>query len=388
MKKFLVFCLLSWNAHAGWVSAGNGEIFQDSHNPWFLKNVSQVNYCLKIAAGSVSASPEKVRSALQAAIKYWSGEFQKARNGPGAGQFVLGNQPFNEVGCESSTVNLSILVGYETLTQEQIDHMGEPKDYVGLAMRTDYNSDLVGSGFIFISSDQGATAYHGGTDPNLIPKAWSQDHLLQYAFMHELGHVFGLPHLGAGMMSETFLEQLLSPNLANAFSKAGFESFFAPDDDLDFCGIGSIGSAAIGFFGAPSGSTCIHLTYKGNRKWDVFSKVSEKNRVGSKLGTILAGIPDLTDITVRPAIVLRLNGNSTLFTPRETMYRPFMFGPQLVQFGLTGNFVPVKGAAKSVYIKQQPDTLQVQGQVNGKLQMLLNYFSPIGFLLVSNPTPP
>ena len=55
----LVFALgLAFQARASWISAGGGELFKDAHNPWFLKNVTSVNYCLDIAPNSVSASPE------------------------------------------------------------------------------------------------------------------------------------------------------------------------------------------------------------------------------------------------------------------------------------------------------------------------------------------
>lgn len=391
-RWFLAFAtLLSPAAFAGWVSIGSGELFRDEHNPLFLKNISQVNYCVMIAANTVSASEQTVRGSVRTALDYWINEFRKARQGFGQGQFDVATQNFVEVDCTATDVRLIFKVGYETLSADDIANLKNPVDYIGVAARTDYDSELRGKGLIFIASDIGTNSYHGGTDPNLITLAWRRPRLLTYALMHELGHVFGLPHTGSGLMSETFLEQILNVNLADIFDKAPVESFFAPDDELDMCGILATTPLAFTWLEAPAGHDCIHLTRTGmGNHWKVFSRKDKATPLTDPtfLGTIMAGVAELGDFRTRPAIVLQLMGNTSVFTPEETKFRPFMFGPMFVDIGMTGNFVPANGSAsRPVYVRITPESLLVQGIYSGKIANVISYFSPIGLLLLRDPVP-
>lgn len=385
----LILLATAATAHAGWVSVGGGELFKDTHNPFFLRNVDTVRYCVNIAPTSVSASPATVHTAVQEAIAYWQNEFNKVAQGAGAGQFTLGTQTFTEVPCAAGDdgIQLRFQFGFETLSDMQKQTLGDPTDYVGVAIRTDYDDQLRGKGFIFIASDMGPNSYHHGTDDTLITQAWRHPKLLKYALLHELGHIFGLPHTGSGLMSETFLEQILSIDLAEAFEKTPIESFFAPDGELDFCGFDMMSDSALSWFGAPAEDTCLHLSQQaGGTRWMITS--SHPGGPSTALGQLIGGAPDLMDFHVRPAIVLQLMGNTSVFTPSETKFRPFMFGPMFVDMGLPGNFIPVKGTAKPTYLRLTPDTLQVQAaDAGGKVQMLLSYFSPIGILLLKDPTP-
>lgn len=379
--------LFSLNAHAGWVSAGGGELFGDAHNPWFVKNVTDVDYCIDIAENSVSASATDITAAVADSIAYWQNEFAKADQGQGAGQFKLGTQKFHSVPCSRTSVQLRFQFGYETLSAEQSAFLINPLNYIGVAIRTDYDSDLRGKGFIFIASDKGPHAYHGGTDPTLITEAWRNPRLLKYALLHELGHVFGMPHTGSGIMSEPFLEQILSPALADNFVRTPIPSFFAVDDTIEICPDSLSGSSTMAFFGAPSGDTCLQLKRSDSFRWLVSSRKDRSTAGFSSLGTLILSNPQLGDFQARPAIVLQLEGNTSVFTPQETMFRSFMFGPMFIDFGIQGNFVPTSGAPKSVYAKFTPDSLVVQGVTNNKIQLVLSYASPIGILLMQKPTP-
>ena len=46
--KFLLIIFFSQLTFAGgWVSSG-GELFSDAHNPWFVRNTKDVNYCVVV----------------------------------------------------------------------------------------------------------------------------------------------------------------------------------------------------------------------------------------------------------------------------------------------------------------------------------------------------
>lgn len=388
--SFIFFCpLLSFGS---WVSAGNGELFGDAHNPWFLRNVDQVKYCVEVAKTSVSASADEVRGLVKESLDYWKNELTSSNEGMGAGnsQFTLGSQTFSEIDCSEGAIDLRFQFGYETLTPEQISFLGDPTKYIGVSVRTneDYRLNLHGKGFVFIASDIGEKAYHGGKDPTLVAQAWKSKKLLKYAILHELGHVFGVPHTGSGMMAETFLEQMLSVSLAYAFEKTPVESFFKVDEEIDFCETGSVSTFGLKWLGVPTQHSCLHLSYvRETGRWEVSSRQSGDPGSVLKLGTFVPGIPELSDYRIRPAIILQLMDNKTVFTTKETKFRSFMFGPMFIESGGKANFVGAPGNSKPAYMKISPGSLLIQ-VVNGlKIENIVSYSSPIGLLLLRDPTP-
>jgi len=391
-RSLLLFSLLIMTplAWGQWVGVGGGELFKDAHNPFFLKNVSKVEYCLDIASTSVSASPDTIRRLVGESLDYWKAELRKASDGPAAGQFKLGTQTFEEVACTKSSTQLRFQFGYETLSPEQIEYLKTPENFIGVSVRTEYDAELRAKGFIYIASDRGPHSYHKGADPTLVKEAWQRPQLLKYVLLHELGHIFGVPHVGSGLMAETFLEQVLSVALADAFERMPIESFFSPDDELDLCGYGAVSNVSRLWFSLPSDHGCIHLSRGKNNsfQWEAFSRKDQRApRPGTRIGKFIAANPTLEDYHPKPAIVLQLMGNTTIFTPEEMLFRTFMFGPHLLDIGLKGNFVPIAGPARPVFIRQTPRTLTIQGVHEGKIESLFSYFSPLDILVMRDPTP-
>ena len=146
----------------------------------------------------------QLKRPLKSPIDYWVHEFAKVSPQTGVAKtFKLGTQTFSLVGCQEADVDLKILVGHGTLDNEQIGWLKKPEKYIGVTVRTDYDPiELRGQGFIYIASDLGPNSYTntGG----LVDKAWESEKLLKYAFLHEFGHVFGIPHRGNGLMSQIF----------------------------------------------------------------------------------------------------------------------------------------------------------------------------------------
>ena len=227
-------------AYAGeWGSTG-GEFFRDQHNPWFVKNTTEVNYCIEIDQEGISASPEKVKQLSAQAIQYWKDEFQSRGEllGVGIQKFNLTNR-FPEEKC-IGTEDLKIQFGYKTLDKEQLQtfstHNEDPLDYVGIALRTSYDKEkLKGRGFLFISSDRGPYPYNHGS--GISKNLWSHDGLLFRILQHELGHVFGIAHTDKGFMAADFPEYMVRN--FQAYRTIQARPFFIPPDFFEKCGLKS-----------------------------------------------------------------------------------------------------------------------------------------------------
>src|SRR5688572_4408729 len=126
LRGILLFIFLSISslAHAGsWVSSG-GELFKDAHNPWFVRNTRDVNYCVQVAP-SISLSKEQVQEIVRQSITFWKAEFKRYYSNTPVqkGSFLLGSQEFREVDCTSAeSIDLRILLGFETLSQLERDY--------------------------------------------------------------------------------------------------------------------------------------------------------------------------------------------------------------------------------------------------------------------------
>ena len=218
MKKLLQFTwipivislLVNNSLLAGGWSSGGGELLKNSRNPWFLNNVKDVYYCIKIDEEKFGVSRQTVKETLLKAIEFWKSEFQfsipigKSK----LGEIQLASQTFKEVTCSN---DIDIAFQFGTLTQYQKKYLQDPTKYGAITVRTSYsNKSLKGKGFVYVSPEKGPLAFN---PEGLIKKAWSLNNniLLYQTLVHELGHIFGIPHMGSlgDLMSETFVESLL-----------------------------------------------------------------------------------------------------------------------------------------------------------------------------------
>jgi hypothetical protein len=373
----------SGDGDGGWVSSG-GELFRDAHNPWFVKNTENVYYCIKIDKSSISVEASEVKGAIQDALQYWKTEFGKADVGNGQGRFSLATQSFIETQCEDSKVDLRILFGYGSLSQSEIDYLKTPTKYIGITVRTKYDvKNLKGQGFIFISSDLGEHAYDNpGT---LIEKAWGHAKILRYALMHEFGHVFGLPHMGTGLMAEVFLNQIIDKKLVEIYESSPVETFIQPPQQIDICNTGIMINRQ--FFGIPNDHACLSINQASLLGIQIASKKDEKSDL-VVAGTIRNISPEIYDFSGRPASILQITDGQNVFTAAETVFRSFMIGPILTELGAKGNFVPtIVGPPKSVYLKISPTSLAIIGSNANKVEPVFMYNSPLGIKLLISPKP-
>ncbi len=369
----------------GWVSSG-GELFKDAKNPWFVRNTEKVRYCIAVDEKSVSASPRVARDLVNKAISYWHAEFHKPVLRPANGNVDLATQVFEEVPC-TPDVDLAFKFGYGTLDTDEIRYLKDPAKYIGVAVRTSYDEEqLRGRGFIYISSDLGPHVY-ANSGP-LIDRAWTHPELLYYALLHELGHIFGLPHTGSGLMSEVFLDQILNQAIYEIFVESPVEPFFFPDAQLESC---NLEGADRDWFGVTQDYECIGLSTsatqtetpvlgrkRGSTSWEPIGKVSGINL-------------DIFDIRNRPAIYLHLNPKQKVFSGQEAVFRSFMIGGTFYDFGAEAVYTAASNAGappaipKSIALRVTSSSFQILGQYKGKVRKVFNYSSLIGSKLFIHP---
>lgn len=263
----------------GWVGSG-GDIVGNESNPWFLGNVKSVRYCVFINETDVSLDSDKVRSRIADALHYWKEEF-KAAFYPGLITGLpslepatgIGTQTFVEENCPNSIDvalrDFDVVFQVGILTKQQNDFITDPTRHVALTIRTQYDEqDLRGKGFIYIAPDRGALR---PASSDFREDAWlyNDGALLAQVAAHELGHLFGLRHLGPQflLMSADY-PAFITTKMGSSLSKK-IPNFYRPESeysDLMPCRIlPRQYEFALSYFGAPSDHVCIKLTVIGSK---------------------------------------------------------------------------------------------------------------------------
>jgi hypothetical protein len=365
--------------NGGWVGMG-GELFKDARNPWFVRNTNEVHYCLQVDPKTISVTRDEINQAFTEALNFWKSEFSRSRQ-PEKGYFELGTQMFTLVSCEDPRVSYKIIFGSSLLDNDQLDFLKDPAKYVGVSVRTQYDTvHLKATGFSYFSDDLNIK-----TTQAFLQKAWSYPKILRYALMHELGHVFGLPHMGTGLMSEIFLDQLLKPEYLPYYEKLPFESIVQPDLNLRLCNV--VQNAGKQFFSQAQDQNCIVLQNIEFNKYSVQSYKDQNSVEMTELGTITLQTPNLDEITGKPLSFLQLSDQQKVFSAQERQFRDFMIGPLASEISTKGKFIPKKpGPSKSVYFRMTPSSLNILGVTpNGDISPILNYTSMLGLIYLFPP---
>jgi hypothetical protein len=195
------------SAGNGWVSSG-GEELKSRNNPWFIKNTRVIQICLDLDDSSFSLSREQATRLVSKAFDYWRLEF--AKRDPSLGIATQSLQVSNDacVGHE----DIEFRLGYGSLKSDERQYLSETsaslRSYVGVAVRKSYDSEtLRGRGMILIASDSGPQRFQA--ERGSPEQFWSNEGLLLRTLIHEVGHVFGLPHEIHGLMGERYPEETI-----------------------------------------------------------------------------------------------------------------------------------------------------------------------------------
>lgn len=342
MFLFIFSLLFSPSAFSGigeWGSTGGGEFLKDQHNPWFLKNTKEVRFCLSFDVAGFSATPEKAAQLTDRALEYWKKELSDR------GELLgLGQQNFSRLPTCDGNEDLRLQFGYGTLSEKQLklfkDHEEDPQDYVGIAIRTEYDrARMRGKGFIYISSDRGTHPYNRGH--GLAKNLWSHDGLLFQILLHELGHVFGVPHTDDGFMAASFPESLVRKYREYRTLEA--PPFFEPSTHFEKC--------AIDAPGLPN-NLCINLTTKNN--WDAFD-LTITNESGPEIWR--AKNAKRESVKLLFPIKVFLPKEQMVFTPPPQ--DPWLQGPSRKRLKVIGALENSKGEKRSTLVDLRPDGVEI-----------------------------
>lgn len=231
---FISILLAVQFASAGW-SSGGGELLRDQINPWFLRNVSEVKYCILIDEENFGQTKAQVKPRIEKAIEFWKIQFRDLRffqleSGNTSEQLVnLDKINFIESECDAST---DLRLQFGKLTEEQQLRIGNPREFIALTVRTDYDLKAMrGKGFIYFSPQGGPLMPFSD---QVVKNFWnvSSGSLLLPTLIHEFGHLFGIQHHPEiAFMDEGFVEMIVSKSRYQ-YEPIGVPDFFENFENL------------------------------------------------------------------------------------------------------------------------------------------------------------
>jgi hypothetical protein len=243
LKRLLIsmaMILTSASLPAGTITSGGGLSLRYAQNPWWLENTPIVHYCIDMDPAYFDYTESELDKLIQETFIEWRQVFTETEsdyidNKKLAPYYELrvATQKFVRTECTRDT-DLRFQLG--KITEEQKALFLDIRDYIGVAVRTEY--DLVnmrGKGFIYISPLNGELA---PTSPHLDDQAWSKEVcggcILRTALRHEIGHLFGMRdgHRSSNLMDEGILDgftrkMFTQRNLKN-LSITKFNNFYDP----------------------------------------------------------------------------------------------------------------------------------------------------------------
>lgn len=378
---FLIFSTL--NAYAGGWSSGGGELIKDSDNPWFLNNTTQINYCVLIDEGNFGATPEMITHQLRRALSYWQKQFNHAvlSNLPDFGQLKIASQTFRETNCDDHT---TIRFQLGVLDKQQKDYLKDPTQYAAVTVRTNYDEiALKAKGFVYVSPMKGPLSY---ASDRTVEDAWSLDkgNLLYLTVLHELGHVFGLQHMGTlgDLMSEGFVESiLLKQESTTKLPRAAYPDFFSlKSDGRAICPAIIVLPTWQRFFGVESINQCFRFEFQHDTSNMLFGKTKMRVYVSASEDEpmILAREIELAMFKFFPAFtsIIWLPSKQGVFSKKdlEKQVGPGVLGISGLSISKKGMFeIPDEEEKRTISVRfeQGKSTIFVDGVMAGDLVPLL-----------------
>jgi hypothetical protein len=372
---FLALFLMSMTAQAGWESSG-GESFKLEKNPWFLKNVDTVKYCVLVDESSITAPVDGIKSAIKFAFSFWKEEL-KLKEYP-RGFTPVGDQDFVfQEKCVDGETDIEFKFGYGKLTTDEINHLKDPTTYVGVAIRKEYNEETMrGSGAVYISSDKGPYVYKN--KGQLVPEAWSKPKLLTYALIHEIGHIMGIAHLGSGVMSETFLTSLLNNSTWTFYASRPYISLTRPLEVAEVCTLDLSDIVDPIFFGLDETQKCVRFERKSgsSSEWSVYSRASKESSQ-REAGSLKITNAVAQGLSQKPIIFVYLTETQKVFKTEELSFAEFLVGG-IANGGIHQGIFTVKGSHKPnhVQINADPESIVVSGVVTNQIKPVFSHRLP------------
>ncbi|WP_413612504.1 hypothetical protein [Bdellovibrio sp. HCB-110] len=359
-----------------WISSG-GDLLGDARNPWFVINTPKIRYCLKIDDSSFSASSNEVHASLQKALDFWHTEFQENnwRTSKSLNALPLFLPLFSEGPCDGRE-HLRFVLGEGALEKQQAQYVQSRKhDVVALSVRTNYDSvQLRAKGFIYVAGDKTKSLW--------IENVWKNPGRLSLVLAHELGHVFGVPHLSGDFAAMTGIPDrpaalnLMSESLPEAAvlkSKTGFAfaqgimPVFNAVDNYKSC---EVSQASLQWLKAPKETHCLQIVL-GDNTTDTFAEVFglDKNGKRTFLGSLKAALLERTLLNSKVEVITQavLSQEQKVFTLPPNTQADFLVGGTQITATLNLLFYPEnKGTAQSAIITLGPAEIIILGVNNNR----------------------
>lgn len=369
------------NQREGTITSSGGYVYGYQSNPWFLGNVKSVNYCIDMDEENFGPSRKEANTSIQRAVGLWKtafsapGIFPKLEVEP-ADALKIGQQDFKLVSCDAETVDIRFQLG--KLTDSQRATLVNPTKYVASAVQTEYDEEqLRGKGFIYVASEKG----------DLRPEAddLAEDFLshnanfvLDWILIHELGHVFGLPHQqGSGFpMGENFCENVVTMKWRSMLNQLLDANWEERKDYLGYSNYREFQSMQMRDMFSVQGSAKFRMG-QGQLRRDLGIEITNDE------DAILSMSPhgDLTLISwtdeyssgyrrkkpVRELIKFRNYGNGRSFG--DAVYMRVPNKQKVIKFSNPGDFDDTIGPHKASYI-EVPILSVVQQTIKGEITVL------------------
>lgn len=352
---FLLFTSLSANAEgvSAWSNA-TGELQADAHNPWFFNNTREVSYCIEIDEQNFGATSPAIREQITRALQFWNTEFSKVSlpSLPTFGGVQIASQNFQEAPCSETT---DVRFQFGTLDEKQTAFLGKPQDIAAITIRTDYSTkDLRGKGFLYFSPAHGPLAYKAD---GYLQNTWSRENneLLYRALVHELGHVFGLSHMGSygELMSEGYIESLLNQSIAmeGKLRLRGLNFFTLVKTSPTICPDATLLKDWRQFFGLGANDKCVQFRFVHDPGNELFAPSQLEIWASSHIAQVKQRV-SVAELTVNRFSPIYLNlidlpAEQEVFVKQELQEAGLgVFGVPMMGLTKRGNFIFEDGKIK------------------------------------------
>lgn len=199
------------NTTDGTITSGGGYVYGLESNPWFIGNVTTVRYCIDMDEEHFGASRPQAEASIKRAVALWKSAltpeiFAETKKIP---QLTIGSQEFIQVDCAEGDIDVAFQLG--KLSQNQERMLGKPRRFIASTVQTSYDEEnMHGRGFIYIAPESGPLRPDAD---DLAADYWRANGnlILDMALLHELGHVFGIPHSQSDFpMGATLCESMVT----------------------------------------------------------------------------------------------------------------------------------------------------------------------------------
>ncbi len=347
----------------GGVSSG-ADLIKDGINPWWLQNTKEVKYCLEVEPG-FSVTQVKLQSIVEKAFSYWKIQFKVQEELPSQSTPLIATQNF-VLNCENADLHFKFGLG--TILPDEKTYLPEPDKTVGLAVRSSYDKvNLRGKGFIYLASDKASKRGLGVV--NGVENPWKYDGLVFWMLVHELGHVFGIPHIAsfptsgiAGLMSHNFADILLSKDFFEKYvliPEKITSEFWTGGERWQNCGLKDDAWKWL-----EGSGVCVLTQAVSKDTFQLFTRTS--------LG-VPAFLGEITNIKtearrLEPTVMVQLTEEQNLFPVFKV---PFLAAIGFYRTDYSGIF-KIGGKSKPVHFEVSDKGLKLHGVEKEKILLILN----------------